>query len=151
VLVEFYAPWCGHCKTLAPEMASTGEAYEKAKPRDTVVAKVNCDAESAICQKYGVKGYPTLKWFDKGAKEPVDYDSGRTADDLVKFINKKDSNARLRIVKAPSHVVDLDTANFERIVKDSNKDVLVEFYAPWCGHCKKLVPEYEKVANAFRK
>jgi protein disulfide-isomerase A6 len=149
-LVEFYAPWCGHCKSLAPEMASFGEAFEKAKPKDTVIAKVNCDAEGAICQKYGVKGYPTLKWFDKGAKEPVDYDSGRTADDLVKFVNKKDSNARLRLVKAPSDVVDLDNSNFDRIVKDSSKDVLVEFYAPWCGHCKKLAPDYEKVANAFR-
>jgi len=150
VLAEFYAPWCGHCKTLAPEMAQVGEAYEKAKPKDTVVAKVNCDAESAICQKYGVKGYPTLKWFDKGATEPADYDSGRTADDLIKYVNKKDSNARLRIVKAPSNVVDLDSSNFDRIVKDTTKDVLVEFYAPWCGHCKKLAPDYEKVANAFR-
>jgi len=148
--VEFYAPWCGHCKTLSPEMAQFGEAYAKAPPKDTVIAKVNCDAESAVCQKYGVKGYPTLKWFDKGAKEPVDYDAGRTADDLVKYVNKKDSNARLRIAKAPSNVVDLDGSNFDRIVKDANKDVLVEFYAPWCGHCKKLVPEYETLANAFR-
>jgi protein disulfide-isomerase A6 len=150
VLVEFYAPWCGHCKTLAPELAQVGEAYDKAKPKDTVIAKVNCDAESAICQKYGVKGYPTLKWFDKGAKDPVDYDAGRTADDLVKYVNKKDNNARIRIVKAPSNVVDLDNSNFDRIVKDPTKDVIVEFYAPWCGHCKKLAPDYEKVANAFR-
>lgn len=150
VLVEFYAPWCGHCKTLAPEMAIAGEAYEKAKPKDTVLAKVNCDAESSICQKYGVKGYPTLKWFDKGSKDPSEYDAGRTADDLVKFVNKKDSNARLRVVKAPSHVVDLDPSNFDKVVLDKSKDVLVEFYAPWCGHCKKLTPDYEKVAKAFR-
>jgi len=150
VLVEFYAPWCGHCKTLAPEYAQVGEAYEKAKPTDTVLTKVNCDAESSICQKYGVKGYPTLKWFDKGSTDPKDYDAGRTADDLVKYVNQKDSNARLRLVKAPSNVVDLDSSNFNRIVKDTSKDVLVEFYAPWCGHCKKLAPDYEKVANAFR-
>jgi len=149
-LVEFYAPWCGHCKTLAPEMAIVGEAYDKVKPKDTVVAKVNCDAESTICSKYGVKGYPTLKWFSKGSTDPVDYDSGRTADDLVKYVNKKDTNARLRVVKAPSNVVDLDGSNFDKIVKDPSKDVLVEFYAPWCGHCKKLAPDYEKVANAFR-
>jgi len=131
-------------------MAQFGEAFDKAKPKDTVIAKINCDAESAVCQKYGVKGYPTLKWFDKGSKEPDDYDAGRIAYDLVKFVNKKDTNARLRIAKAPSNVVDLDSSNFDRIVKDANKDVLVEFYAPWCGHCKKLVPDYEKLANAFR-
>jgi protein disulfide-isomerase A6 len=150
VLAEFYAPWCGHCKTLAPEYALAGEAYEKAKPKDTVLAKINCDAESAVCQKYGVKGYPTLKFFPKGSTEPIDYDSGRTAEDIVKYINNKDSNARLRIVKAPSHVVDLDSSNFDRVVKDADKDVLVEFYAPWCGHCKKLAPEWEKAATAFR-
>jgi len=149
-LVEFYAPWCGHCKTLAPEMALFGEAFDKVKPKDTVIAKINCDAENAVCAKYGVKGYPSLKWFSKGSTEPVDYDSGRTADDLVKYVNKKDSNARLRLVKAPSNVVDLDGSNFDKIVKDPTKDVLVEFYAPWCGHCKKLAPDYEKVANAFR-
>ncbi|KAL0487718.1 protein disulfide-isomerase [Acrasis kona] len=150
VLVEFYAPWCGHCKTLAPEYAIAGEAYAKAKPADTVLAKINCDVENTVCQKYGVKGYPTLKWFTKGSTEPSDYNAGRTADDLVKFVNGKDSNARLRIVKSPSYVVDLDSSNFEKIVKDPTKNVLVEFYAPWCGHCKKLVPDYEKAASAFR-
>jgi len=41
--------------------------------------------------------------------------------------------------------------NFDEIVHDKNKDVLVEFYAPWCGHCKSLVPEYEILAQAFQK
>ena len=41
----------------------------------------------------------------------------------------------------------LVTSTFDEVVYDTNKDVLVEFYAPWCGHCKKLAPEYEKAAN----
>ena len=37
--------------------------------------------------------------------------------------------------------------NFKEIVTDSDKDALVEFYAPWCGHCKSLAPKYEELAN----
>ncbi|KAM1483519.1 hypothetical protein ACFXTO_035692 [Malus domestica] len=60
-LVEFYAPWCGHCKKLAPK-------YEK-------LAKVDCDKHKGICGKYGVSGYPTIQWFPKGSLEPRGGDS----------------------------------------------------------------------------
>jgi protein disulfide-isomerase-like protein len=52
-----------------------------------------------------------------------------------------------RVSAAKEHAVVLDSSNFDRIVLDSSKDVLVEFYAPWCGHCKSLAPVYEKVAE----
>ncbi|KAI8048376.1 thioredoxin-like protein [Syncephalis plumigaleata] len=56
-----------------------------------------------------------------------------------------------KIKKTPSHVVTLTSSNFNDIVMDSQKHVLVEFYAPWCGHCKQLAPTYEKVAQDFKK
>ena len=37
--------------------------------------------------------------------------------------------------------------NFEELVTENTKDVLVEFYAPWCGHCKKLTPIYDELAE----
>jgi len=49
----------------------------------------------------------------------------------------------------PSQVVELSEDSFEAAL-DPNKHVLVEFYAPWCGHCKKLAPDYERVASAFQ-
>lgn len=41
--------------------------------------------------------------------------------------------------------------SFDSLVKDAKKDVLLEVYAPWCGHCKKLEPIYQKLAKRFRK
>jgi protein disulfide-isomerase A6 len=49
----------------------------------------------------------------------------------------------------PSEVVTLKDGTFAKIVLDADKDVFVEFYAPWCGHCKSLAPIWESVAKTF--
>jgi protein disulfide-isomerase-like protein len=45
----------------------------------------------------------------------------------------------------------LTPENFDQVVLDPTKDVLVEFYAPWCGHCKQLAPTYDKLATVFKQ
>ena len=82
VLVEFYAPWCGHCKNLAPEWKIAGETFLPTD--DIVIAAVDATDASATASKYEVKGYPTIKYFPKGSKEPEEYDGGRTADTIIK-------------------------------------------------------------------
>jgi len=145
--VEFFAPWCGHCKNLAPEYEIVGEAF--AKESSVVIAKVDADAHQSLGSRFAVQGFPTLKWFPKGAPTaPEAYEGGRTADDIIAWINSK-AGTRAKVKKAPSAVTDLNDKNFDSIVLDGSKDVLVEFYAPWCGHCKSLAPVYEKVAAAF--
>jgi len=145
--VEFYAPWCGHCKNLAPEYEKVGESI---KPSDGVlVAKVDADAEKSLASRFGVSGFPTLKWFPKGSLTPEDYNGGRTAADIVKFINGKTGLTK-KIKEAPTAVTVLTPDNFDSVVMDASKDVLVEFYAPWCGHCKSLAPVYEKVAATYK-
>jgi protein disulfide-isomerase A6 len=144
--VEFYAPWCGHCKNLAPEYEIVGEAF--AKEKSVVIAKVDADAHRDLGSRFEIHGFPTLKFFPKGSKTPEAYEGGRSADDIISYINGK-AGTRAKVQKAPSAVVDLTPANFDSIALDSSKDVLVEFYAPWCGHCKHLAPDYEKVAQAF--
>ncbi|XP_059648438.1 probable protein disulfide-isomerase A6 [Cornus florida] len=146
-LVEFYAPWCGHCKKLAPEYEKLGASFKKAK--SVLIGKVDCDEHKGVCSKYGVSGYPTLQWFPKGSLEPKKYEGARTAEALVEFVNTE-GGTNVKISAVPSNVVVLTQDNFDDIVLDETKDVLVEFYAPWCGHCKNLAPIYEKVAAAFK-
>lgn len=147
VFVEFYAPWCGHCKRLAPIYDEVGEAF--ASEGSVLIAKVDADAEKALGSRFGIRGFPTLKFFPRGSTEPEDYQGGREADDIIKYINDK-AGTRVRMSQSVSNVVDLDPSNFDNVVLDPAKDVLVEFYAPWCGHCKALAPTYEELGTTYK-
>lgn len=59
---------CGHCKRLAPEYEKLGAAYEGSN--DVVIAKVDADADRTLGGRFGVRGFPTLKFFPKGSTEP---------------------------------------------------------------------------------
>jgi len=89
MLIEFYAPWCGHCKKLAPEYAQAAQQLKG----EIALAKVDCTDEQELCSQYGVRGFPTLKVFRNDGAEPAEYDQGRTADAIVKFMKKQNAPA----------------------------------------------------------
>ncbi|KAF5359143.1 hypothetical protein D9756_003414 [Leucocoprinus leucothites] len=148
-LVEFFAPWCGHCKNLAPTYEQLADAFAHAKDK-VVIAKVDADgAGKPLGKKYEVSGFPTLKWFDAAGKDEK-YESGRDLDSLAAFVTKKSGVKSNIKPPPPPETTILDVYNFDEIVMDTSKNVLVSFTAPWCGHCKNLKPIYEKVAHAFK-
>ncbi|KAJ7274383.1 protein disulfide isomerase [Mycena haematopus] len=148
-LVEFFAPWCGHCKNLAPVYEQLADAFVGAKDK-VIVAKVDADGEGKpLGSKYGVTGFPTLKWFNgDGTYEP--YEGGRDLDSLVNFISGKAGVKSSIKPPPPSDTLILDVHTFDEVALDTEKNVLVSFTAPWCGHCKNLKPTYEKVAHTFK-
>ncbi|XP_053715667.1 protein disulfide-isomerase A4 isoform X1 [Synchiropus splendidus] len=140
VLVEFYAPWCGHCKQFAPEYEKIAQALKENDP-PIPVAKVDATEAKTVSGRFDVSGYPTIKIFKNG--EPVDYDGARTQDAIVaqvKEVSQPDWKP------PPEATLVLTEKNFDEVVNDADI-ILVEFYAPWCGHCKRLAPEYEKAAQ----
>lgn len=86
IMVEFYAPWCGHCKQFAPEYASAAKQLKQANP-PVPLAKVDANAETKLAEEYGVRGYPTIRLFIDGRDQ--EYQGGRTDQSIVTWVLKK--------------------------------------------------------------
>lgn len=165
-LVEFYAPWCGHCKNLAPSW----ELAAKQLKGVVRVGAVDMTTDQSVGQPYDVKGFPTLKFFGNDKKSPKDYNGSRDADGIRNWAleqTAKEVNARANSKKKESSsgssssgekkqastdkdVFVLTEANFDSTVLQSKDIWFVEFYAPWCGHCKNLEPEWNEAASALK-
>ncbi|XP_077489871.1 protein disulfide isomerase [Amblyomma americanum] len=83
VLVEFYAPWCGHCKQLAPIYDELAEKYKDRK--DILIVKMDATANELEHTKVG--SYPTIRLYRKETNEAVQYNGERTLEGLSKFID----------------------------------------------------------------
>ncbi|WWC86526.1 protein disulfide-isomerase domain [Kwoniella dendrophila CBS 6074] len=129
-LVEFFAPWCGHCKNLAPHYE---EAATELQKKGIKLAKVDCTEHADLCQEYGVNGYPTLKVFRNGT--PTDYTGPRKADGIISYMIKQSLPA----------VSDVTSDSHAEFIK-SDKVVLVAY-----GDASHPIPSaYSEFASGAR-
>lgn len=109
VLLEFYAPWCGHCKNLAPILDEVAKSYEN--DPNVLIAKFDATANDVPSDTFDVQGFPTM-YFRSASGELVTYDGDRTKDDIIEFIEKnrdksgETTSAKPESVKAAEDVKD---------------------------------------------
>jgi protein disulfide-isomerase A1 len=127
-----FAPWCGHCKALAPEYETAATTL---KEKDIALVKVDCTEEQDLCQEYGVEGYPTLKVF-RGPENISPYGGQRKADSLISYMTKQ----------ALPAVSDVTKASIEEF-KTADKVVLIAYLA---ADDKASNETFTSVANGLR-
>ncbi|XP_054721124.1 dnaJ homolog subfamily C member 10-like [Uloborus diversus] len=140
-VIDFYAPWCGPCQQLAPEWRKLAKRLSK---RTSIhVADIDCQAHRTFCVSVGVNSYPTIRFYPvgRGSENKFFLYNGwnRDADSLQGWIFQY----------LPSNVVSLNEKEFDRVLLDT-KPWLIDFYAPWCGHCNIFAPKFEEVSTVLK-
>uniref|UniRef100_A0A8C4JUS4 DnaJ homolog subfamily C member 10 n=1 Tax=Dromaius novaehollandiae TaxID=8790 RepID=A0A8C4JUS4_DRONO len=132
-LVDFFAPWCPPCRALLPELRKASKhLYGQLK-----FGTLDCTVHEGLCNMHNIRAYPTTVVFNQS--DVHEYEGHHSAEQILEFIED---------LRNPS-VVSLTPETFVELVKRRKREEIwmVDFYAPWCGPCQALMPEWKKMAR----
>jgi len=135
-IVDFFAPWCGPCQQLTP-------IYRKLAKRlqgEAKLGMVDCTEYKHLCQTNDVYSYPTVRLYpptSAGSTMYIRHQGWRDVENMYYWAFQF----------LPSFVQELEYYTFFEKIINHVDAWLVDFYAPWCGHCVQFAPHYEKVAK----
>ncbi|XP_015119797.1 dnaJ homolog subfamily C member 10 [Diachasma alloeum] len=133
-VVDYFAPWCGPCQQLAPEWTSVAKVIHLLP--NVKIASVDCEADGDLCRTQGVRSYPTIRLYpigSEGLNQVAMYNGNRDATSLMRWIVKF---LGIKVKEFTEH-------DLERKAINNKKEVwVIDYYAPWCGHCQVLEPHF---------
>ncbi|XP_014294871.1 dnaJ homolog subfamily C member 10 [Microplitis demolitor] len=147
-VIDYFAPWCGPCQQLAPEWTIVAKNLHLLD--NVKVASVDCDANGDLCRELGVRSYPTIRLYPFGSVG---------LNQVALFNGQRDSTALMQWITNffPTKIKNFDEEKlrkniFNKKSKSKNKKDywLIDYYAPWCGHCQKLEPQFAIAAQLLK-
>ncbi|KIM20922.1 hypothetical protein M408DRAFT_118006 [Serendipita vermifera MAFF 305830] len=163
--VEFFSPWCGHCKAFKPtweELVISREDHPRLS-----LAQVDCVADGDLCNAQDIKYYPQLRLYrnhSNGTRTAETFDSSRSLSTLEQWLDER--VPRITAPPTQNHpvpnqqtlapkeyntqgkVLVLGSDDFQERV--AREPTMVKFFAPWCGHCQKLAPIWTELAQELK-
>jgi len=144
-LIDFFASWCGPCQQLAPEWRKLAKKLAATHKFDVVqVGQVDCQQEQALCAEQHVQSFPNIRVY------PTDTYGLERYEIYQGWMRDLNSLFQWSQEYLPSKVTNLNQNNFENSVLLADKQSqpwVVDFYAPWCGHCQIFAPTFEQLAE----
>ena len=144
VFVKFYAPWCGHCKKMAPDYNELAIKYQK--EGSVVIAKLDATVEGEVGTKHNVKGFPTLKLFISG--NPIDYTNQRDLDAMDSWLQKK-INQSLKVLSTEDEVNNyMKKELFVGLISSESNDETIEAFSSVCANFDSI--DCVRIDNSFK-
>ncbi|XP_012530640.1 dnaJ homolog subfamily C member 10 [Monomorium pharaonis] len=134
--LDWFAPWCPPCIEFLSELRKASLQFDASIIR---FGTIDCVAHTTLCRQYNIQRYPTAMLIN--GSNTYQFTVPKTAANVIQFINEK---------RNPS-VIELTSENFyQKLGKKKSKVIwIVDYFAPWCGPCQKLAPEWMTVAKSL--